>query len=164
MTNLRREAEELESLLPHLMRTLFQPEVDRPAYELPLAQLRLARAVGAGARSLSELAEDFQMSPSAMSQLAHRLVESGYAEIDIDPNDRRVRRLRLTDEGKQRMERRRLARVARAIQALSELSVEERLDLLRSLRRLLEVCQPFTPAVAESLELVGDLETTLPRP
>jgi DNA-binding MarR family transcriptional regulator len=52
-----------------------------------------------GACGLSEISERFDISAPAASQLADKLVQSGYLERAEDPNDRRAKLLRLSKEG-----------------------------------------------------------------
>jgi DNA-binding MarR family transcriptional regulator len=52
-----------------------------------------------GTCGLSEISERFDISSAAASQLADKLVQAGYLERAEDPNDRRVKMIRLTDKG-----------------------------------------------------------------
>jgi DNA-binding MarR family transcriptional regulator len=52
-----------------------------------------------GACGMSQISERFDISAAAASQLVDKLVQSGHLERDEDPNDRRVKLLRLTKSG-----------------------------------------------------------------
>ena len=96
MSEIRQCAERLEHLLPLLLRSIFRLEETNPLSELPVAQLRMLRAVEAHPSTVGELAEDLGVSISAVSQILHRLVELGYIHIVADEADRRQRHVRLT--------------------------------------------------------------------
>jgi DNA-binding MarR family transcriptional regulator len=74
---LQEQAEKLECLLPRLMRRLFTLEIDHPAMELPLAQLRMSLILQGGPRSISSLSEEMSISVSATTQIADRLERAG---------------------------------------------------------------------------------------
>jgi DNA-binding MarR family transcriptional regulator len=52
-----------------------------------------------GTCGLSEISERFDISAAAASQLAEKLVQSGYLERAEDPKDRRAKNLKLTAHG-----------------------------------------------------------------
>lgn len=52
-----------------------------------------------GPCGMSQISEGFDISSAAASQLADKLVQSGYLERDEDPSDRRAKLLRLTPLG-----------------------------------------------------------------
>jgi DNA-binding MarR family transcriptional regulator len=52
-----------------------------------------------GTCGLSQISERFDISAAAASQLADKLVQAGYLERDEDPNDRRAKLLRLSENG-----------------------------------------------------------------
>jgi DNA-binding MarR family transcriptional regulator len=58
-----------------------------------------------GPLPISTLAQRLRLSLAATSQLVDRLVDAGYVAREEDPNDRRVRRVRMRPHGKQFMER-----------------------------------------------------------
>jgi MarR family transcriptional regulator for hemolysin len=51
------------------------------------------------------LAETLSLEPSSLVRVVDQLIESGLVERHEDPNDRRAKILRLTDEGRQTAER-----------------------------------------------------------
>ncbi len=50
--------------------------------------------------TISELAHAFQVTQPTMSSTAKRLINNGYAEFITDPSDARVKRVRVTKNGK----------------------------------------------------------------
>lgn len=54
-----------------------------------------------GACGMSEVSEQFEITPAAASQLVDKLVQGGLIVREEDPNDRRARLLNLTDKGRQ---------------------------------------------------------------
>ena len=158
VNDLRQEAELIESLLPKLMRKLFRPVMDDTIGELPLAQLRVVRALEVSPHTVSELAEEFRMSLSSASQLVHRLVDAGLVHVDCESVDRRIRTVKLTALGSKLMRHRRETRIQLAENALAGLSPVERATLLSSLGRLLAECESVGAEPSESLAQIAELE------
>lgn len=144
-----RQAAELETLLPTLMRRLFTLDRDNPIYDLPLAQLRVCSLLQAGPRTLSSLSQDLYISVSAMTQIADRLERSGMVERVSGAEDRRVRLLQLSPLGVERMKSRRAFRINRAEEALMQLSEEERCTILNAVTRLLDAATETAPATQQ---------------
>ncbi len=144
---LRRQAAELESLLPALMRKLFTLDPDSPVSDLPVAQLRVCTLLQAGPRALSMLSQDLDISVSAMTQIADRLERAGMVERVPGADDRRVRLLQLSTQGLERMQYRRAFRIHRAEEALLQLSDAERPVLLEAVSRLLAAATATAPPV-----------------
>ncbi len=67
----------------------------RPAHSSLLRHLS-----DAGLR-VSELAERAQMTKQSMGYLADSLAAAGYVTVEPDPTDRRAKRVRLTDKGRE---------------------------------------------------------------
>lgn len=139
-------AERLESLLPQIMRTLFRPGPEDPIIELPIAQLRLLRVLHNTSLSGTEICSELHISPSAFSQLARRLEESGLITFQVDISDRRIKRYALTEASADFMERRKRARRENALKALSALSPSEQEEVMRSLEVLLGACHESLPS------------------
>jgi DNA-binding MarR family transcriptional regulator len=129
------DAAQLECLLPAVARRLFTLD---EAAEMPVAQLRVCSILQSGARSMSSLSEELNISVSAVTQIADRLEKTGLVERVAESGDRRMRNLTLTEFGRQLMSKRRAARVARISRILRDMPREEREGILRSLRALLE--------------------------
>lgn len=88
-------------------------------------------------RTLGELADIEQVSPPSMSKAVGQLVEQGYVERSADPDDGRLVRLSLTEEGRATVERERAHRDAWMTARLEGLAEADR-DLLRRATDLLE--------------------------
>jgi DNA-binding MarR family transcriptional regulator len=58
-----------------------------------------------GPQPMSALAQMLRLSLAATSQLVDRLVEGGFVAREEDPDDRRVRRIRMRPHGRQFMDR-----------------------------------------------------------
>jgi len=58
-----------------------------------------------GTMRMSDLAKQLGVTMSAATNLADRLLEAGIAEREHDPDDRRLVKLRLTEEGTKALER-----------------------------------------------------------
>jgi DNA-binding MarR family transcriptional regulator len=56
------------------------------------------------ARQISDIGDRFETTSAAASQLAEKLVQSGYLERTEDPNDRRTRMLSLSPKGRDLIE------------------------------------------------------------
>lgn len=139
------EAEELEYLLPVLMRRLFTLDPDHPATELSLAQLRVCMILQPGARPMSVISDELRVSLSALTQIADRLERMGYVERICEADDRRVKHLQLTVNGMEMMRSRRKSRVGRAAEALARLRPEARQEGLRVIRALIDACLSSVP-------------------
>lgn len=134
---LARQAQRLERLMPEIARNLFALDPENPALDLPISQLRVCSMLSDGPLSLGALGERLGVSPSAVSQLADRLERAGYVERVLEADDRRVRRLRLSERGEAMMRDRRAERTRHAEAALSRLCPETRAALLAHLEALL---------------------------
>ena len=143
---LQRQAADLESLLPALMRKLFTLDPDSPVSDLPIAQLRVCTLLQAGTRSLSMLSQDLDISVSAMTQIADRLERAGMVERVPGADDRRVRLLQLSAQGLERMQYRRAFRMHRAQEALLQIAEGERPAILEAVSRLLSAATATAPA------------------
>lgn len=139
------QAVQLESLLPTVMRRLFTLQPEHPVSDLPLAQLRVCIILQAGARPMSVISEELGISISATTQIADRLERAGLVERVSEPDDRRMKNLRLTPQGKELMRLRREVRVKRAQDALEGLAPEVRETLLKMLNALLEAAKATAP-------------------
>lgn len=53
-----------------------------------------------GSMSQSELANELSLDQAMVSRAVHRLVKAGHLEVEIDPNDRRARRVSLSTAGR----------------------------------------------------------------
>jgi DNA-binding MarR family transcriptional regulator len=72
-------------------------------YGVNLPQFGLLGTIGAERNgSISQLAKRLELDPSTLSRTLRPLIEAGLVETVPDPDNLRVRRVRLTGEGKQR--------------------------------------------------------------
>lgn len=158
MRRTEERARELETLLPQLMRSLYWRGERDAVMELPLAQLRVVKVLYEGDKTPTELADELRMSLSALTQLTHRLQESGWVERATDAADRRVKHLQLSSQGREWMDKRRAGRIDRVRQVLETMSESEQEMALDSLNGLLEACRRTCPPQTESIQLTAELE------
>ena len=133
------EAKTIAALLPTLVRQLFADEDDLAA-ELPLAQLRVCSVLYNGPRSMSALGRELRVSLSATTQIADRLEQAGLVERLAMGQDRRVRRLQLTERGEKMMRLREKARTHRVSMALEHLAPKTRAEVLAALQTFTQAC------------------------
>lgn len=88
-------------------------------------------------QTASELAQDEQVSAPAMSRSLANLERQGLVHRMVDPDDRRVRTVEVTDQGRALLERVRTTRDAWLREALQQLPVADR-EVLRRATDLLE--------------------------
>ena len=123
-------------------RSMAQTRRFMEAHDLSFAQISvLMHLKHFDACRVSDLGARLGVSNAAVSQLADRLVKAGLVERAEDPHDRRVKRLRLTEQGR--------ALIAQAIEArerwlesvLDRLSEQEQAQVAEALRLLTEAAQ-----------------------
>ncbi len=85
----------------------------------------------------TDLARVLMLSPAGMTNRVDRLEAAGWIERRNDPDDRRSSLVRLTDEGRQLVDRAVTDHVANEARLLEPLSPTERTSLDRALRTLL---------------------------
>jgi DNA-binding MarR family transcriptional regulator len=93
------------------------------------AAATLATLERSGPSRLTALSVREGVTQPAMTQLIGRLQESGLVSRDTDPADGRVVQVRLTDEGRTMLARRRAVRAERLAEILARLSPEEQTAL-----------------------------------
>jgi DNA-binding MarR family transcriptional regulator len=93
------------------------------------AAATLATLERSGPQRLTALAVREGVTQPAMTQLIARLQDSGLVHRDADPADGRVVQVRLTDEGRAILARRRAVRAERLAEILARLSPEEQAAL-----------------------------------
>jgi DNA-binding MarR family transcriptional regulator len=116
------------------------------------AAATLATLERSGPSRLTSLAAKEGVTQPAMTQLIGRLQESGLVSRTADPADGRVVQVRVTDEGRAMLARRRAVRAERLAEVLARLSPEEQAALgaaLPAIDALANVQQ--TPSTKESL-------------
>lgn len=154
-------AARVESLMPRIARRLFTIEVNHPSAELPSAQARVCSfLLMFGESSISDVAEELGVSTSAATQIADRLERTGMVERFSRIDDRRVKLLRLTDQGIDMMQARRERRVQRATAALERLTPHDRVQLIEGLGKLLDASLSLGggPRMLEEVEAAHEIE------
>lgn len=146
MSELLADAIQIETLIPLIERALFRVDPEDPIGDLPIAQLRLMRALEGRRVTVSDLATELHMSLSATSHLVHRLSGAGLSVVVGDEVDRRSRRVLLTTRGDGYMKRRRALRVEAASEVLGRIPAGHRTRLLASLTELLAACDTTSAA------------------
>jgi DNA-binding MarR family transcriptional regulator len=94
-----------------------------------------------GPLTLGELASVEQVQPPSMTKIVGKLEEQGLVVREPDASDRRVTRVRVSDDGESYVERSRTLKNAYLAERLERLTPEERArvtDLLPLLERLVE--------------------------
>lgn len=119
------------------------------AIDLSLSQIKLLHALEDQPRELSlkEAAEVVHVSMPAASRMVDDLVRRGFAQRREDDDDRRMKRVCLTDGGRTAIRRLNAARLSGLDQFTHTLSASERRALAAALTRLLErddiaACRP----------------------
>ena len=154
-TNNSREGEVITELLLSVIRRLLADH--DAAEELPLAQLRVCAVLYHGARSMSAISRELGVSLSAVTQITDRLERAELVTRMAEDNDRRVRRLRLTDRGQEIMRLRENARIKRVSAVLEHLSPKAKQDLRNALQTLLKACADTLDRPAASEEMMQEL-------
>ncbi|GGO86544.1 hypothetical protein GCM10011584_09120 [Nocardioides phosphati] len=104
---------------------------------MPWSRYRALRRVEDRAFTQRELAEAMRVDAPAMSGIVGDLVERGYAERGVDPQDARVKLVTITDAGRELMEHlRTLPGVVPA--PVSSLTAAERRELARLIDKMRE--------------------------
>jgi DNA-binding MarR family transcriptional regulator len=93
----------------------------------------LATIEALGPITLGELAAVEQVQPPSMTRIVARLEETGLAVRVVDPEDRRVARVEITDAGRQTLARSRTRKTAFLAKRVARLSADERAALAAAL-------------------------------
>jgi DNA-binding MarR family transcriptional regulator len=120
----------ISSMLGDFVRNLLY--VEDPTAELPLRQLHVCHTLLSGPRSMTDLAVELKISPSATTQIADRLERAGLVMRIADERDRRVRCLKLTAEGTRAMKSREAIREARLAAVCKRLTSDERQQVIQA--------------------------------
>jgi DNA-binding MarR family transcriptional regulator len=138
---IRKQASEMESLLPALLRNLFLIEGDDPGMELPVAQMRVCTMLRDGPIAMSALGKDLGISLSAITQITDRLERAGMVQRMPEEEDRRVKLLQLTTHGQEMMRARQERRLRSVSEVLDRMSCDDREAVLPALRCLLKAAR-----------------------
>jgi DNA-binding MarR family transcriptional regulator len=122
------------------------------AVELTLTQIKLLHHLEGQSReiTLKEAAEAVHVSLPAASRMVDDLVRRGFAQRREDEDDRRMKRVCLTGDGRTVIRRLNAARLNRLEEFTQSLTQTERRSLAHALAHLLERheiadCRPETP-------------------
>lgn len=113
-------------------------EVGLTLPQLKLLGLLASRPEGMHGR---ELARVLGIRPSAVTALVERVVEPGYAWREEDPRDRRIIRVRITERGRELLERMAAGQRELLGRMLDQLSPDELVIVQQALRRLRTACE-----------------------
>jgi DNA-binding MarR family transcriptional regulator len=94
-----------------------------------------------GACGMSEVSEQFEITPAAASQLVDKLVQSGFIVREEDPSDRRAKVLNITDKGRELIQRGIEERYRWVDQLVEKLSAEQKAKVSEALVLLTEAAQ-----------------------
>lgn len=142
MTNTQREeAAAVVTLISRLLRRLYALEPEDPAMELPGAQMRVCVALLEKPRTITCLSKELGTSLSAATQLVDRLEKSGLVERYVEDDDRRIKRLKLTQRGREIMQARRDKRIDRLVKVLDTMHTDDRKLVIPVLEKLIEAGQ-----------------------
>jgi DNA-binding MarR family transcriptional regulator len=86
-----------------------------------------------GPLTLGELAAIEQVQPPSMTRIVGRLEQAGLAEREVDQHDRRIVRVRVTEEGRRLLARSRTRRNAFLAKRVARLTDDERELLARAI-------------------------------
>jgi DNA-binding MarR family transcriptional regulator len=107
-------------------------------FDLSFSQMKALHALhGADAVSVKELGERLGLSLAAMSRAADELVQRRLVDRTEEPTDRRIKRLRLTAEGHELVQKMRDLRMAGFEQFVATLGAKERAQLGKALEPIL---------------------------
>jgi DNA-binding MarR family transcriptional regulator len=133
MLSAKTDEKEILFLLHALNRSLFAPELG----ELTFVQLEAIRLVKlCGSVEMGQLAKELTITPASASTLATRLVKAGWLERVPDELDRRIIRLIVSEETKQRLTKIITHKCKRLKEALSTLPPQEQTHLKNILTSL----------------------------
>jgi DNA-binding MarR family transcriptional regulator len=124
-------ADRLHSVAIHLLRRLRRED---DASGLPSPQLSaLSVIVFGGPLTLGALAAAEQVRPPTITKLVATLEAAGLVEREVDPDDRRIARVRATARGSRLLQDGRQRRVALLTASLAQLSASERATLAKAI-------------------------------
>ena len=108
-------------------------------HDISVAQMATLMLLDAeGSCTVSDLANDLGRSLSATSRLLDQLVRRGLVTRQEDPDDRRVKRVDITERGKDLVGRVQRRRAEAHLSVMAALSEVERADVMRAMALLAE--------------------------
>ncbi|PZS18955.1 MAG: hypothetical protein DLM54_07810 [Acidimicrobiales bacterium] len=127
---------ELQPVLGRRLGACLTPELREELGSVTIHQLQVVKHLGPGPLTMRELSRDLDVSESATTAAADRLVRQGLAERRADPTDRRVVRLALSERGRsftEKFHQARRGQVEKAFEVLSDAQVGAFVDVLETL-------------------------------
>jgi DNA-binding MarR family transcriptional regulator len=108
-------------------------------FELSFSQMKALHALynSPEAVSVKSLGESLGLSVAAISRAADELVQRGLVDRTEDPGDRRIKRLRLTEDGRDLIRKMRELRMAGFEEFVASLAPKERSLLAKALEPIL---------------------------
>ncbi len=132
-------AAELQELWHHLMRGSSQQMYALIAeLDVSITQMKTLHVLADGGSELSvkELSDRLRLSLPGASRIVDALMRRGWLERREDPDDRRMKRVRITDEGRKVLDRIEAARLAGLEDYAASLTPEQRNRLSSALSDL----------------------------
>lgn len=127
----------------------------------------LASIESHGPLTLGQLAAREHVAPPTITRVVSRLEEAGLVHRDIDPTDRRVSRVSITAEGRDRLERSRVQRNAMLADRLSLLTpdqIERLAGALDVLELLVDAGSTASATTTSDGTIVADAQAGAARP
>ena len=115
----------LESTPPRINRFLNANMEDDPIADLPIAQARFLKTLAESPKTATQMSEELGLTLSAVVQMAQKLVDADWIEKMPDDHDRRIKVFRLSHNGAQALDSRKIHRLEQAQKLLSQLSDAE---------------------------------------
>ena len=100
---------------------------------------------------IGDISERFDITNAAASQLADKLVQSGFISRDEDPHDRRAKMLNLTDKGRELIQQGIEERYRWVDQLAGKLTAEERVQVSEALNIMTRAAQEIEAEPAQQL-------------
>jgi len=117
-------ADDMSQIIPLLYRWILRPDVTGISpYSPMIAVMKVVKKQGP--ISMSAIAQALYYSKQNLTSLVDNLVKKGYVERMLDPSDRRVLNIALTESGRAFMAERKKMIKNRLVEDLSHLSEEE---------------------------------------
>lgn len=138
----------MEGLMRHSMRNFL-----RYARESGLSMSHLGTIFHLhriGSSGVTEIGEHLGVTSAAASQMLDRLVEQGLVLRTDDPEDRRVKRIELTEKGQQVFEQGIQARESWMADLASELTEDEKLTIITALKIMISKVSQLNDGTAST--------------
>lgn len=135
----KRINEILVSLFNSVLKMEEEAIKDSSRHNLSITEVHTLTAIGAGkAKTMTQVAGSLKISVSTLTAAINRLVEKKYVNRFRVPEDRRIVKIELTEEGAAAVEEHENFHIKMVNEALSALSEEEKMLLMQSLDNINE--------------------------